>query len=101
MPEGAVYVGRGSTWGNPWRIGARLIAEVDMPDGSVHVREFNITPEIAVAFYREAFALDLPEIIAELRGRDVACWCPLDQPCHADVLLELANHEGTADDPQH
>ena len=26
-----------------------------------------------------------------LRGRDLACWCPLDQPCHADVLLDLAN----------
>ena len=29
--------------------------------------------------------------IDELRGRDLACWCPLDQPCHADVLLELAS----------
>lgn len=28
---------------------------------------------------------------AELAGRDLACWCPLDQPCHADVLLEIAN----------
>lgn len=27
----------------------------------------------------------------ELRGRDLACWCPLDQPCHADVLLKVAN----------
>lgn len=31
------------------------------------------------------------EIRAELRGHDLACWCPLDQPCHADVLIELAN----------
>jgi hypothetical protein len=29
--------------------------------------------------------------IHELAGHDLACWCPLDQPCHADVLLELAN----------
>ena len=29
--------------------------------------------------------------IAQLRGRDLACWCRLDAPCHADVLLELAN----------
>lgn len=29
--------------------------------------------------------------LAELRGRNLACWCPVDQPCHADVLLELAN----------
>lgn len=27
----------------------------------------------------------------ELRGKDLFCWCPLDQPCHANVLLELAN----------
>lgn len=33
----------------------------------------------------------LDEIATELAGRDLACWCPLDQPCHADVLLELAN----------
>lgn len=31
------------------------------------------------------------QIRAELAGRDLACWCPLDQPCHADVLLEIAN----------
>ena len=29
--------------------------------------------------------------VGDLAGRDLACWCPLDQPCHADVLLELAN----------
>jgi len=29
--------------------------------------------------------------VRELRGKNLACWCPLDQPCHADVLLELAN----------
>lgn len=31
------------------------------------------------------------EIRAALAGRDLACWCPLDGPCHADVLLEVAN----------
>lgn len=29
--------------------------------------------------------------LPRLRGRNLACWCQLDQPCHADVLLELAN----------
>ncbi|QNI44588.1 hypothetical protein SynRCC2555_00800 [Synechococcus sp. WH 8101] len=27
----------------------------------------------------------------ELAGFDLACTCPLDQPCHADVWLEVAN----------
>ncbi len=31
------------------------------------------------------------EHLHELRGKNLACWCPLDQPCHADALLELAN----------
>ncbi len=33
------------------------------------------------------------KVVRELRGKNLACWCPLDQPCHADVLLELANTE--------
>ena len=33
----------------------------------------------------------IAEIKHDLRGRDLGCWCPLDMPCHADVLLELAN----------
>lgn len=36
----------------------------------------------------KAFFMDR---VAELRGKNLACWCRLDQPCHADVLLELAN----------
>ena len=43
-------------------------------------------------------AADVPALVAEVErlraevaGRDLACWCPLDSPCHADVLLELAN----------
>jgi hypothetical protein len=31
------------------------------------------------------------DLFADIRGRDLVCWCPLDGPCHADVLLELAN----------
>jgi hypothetical protein len=31
------------------------------------------------------------EIRQELRGKNLACWCPEGSPCHADVLLEIAN----------
>jgi hypothetical protein len=91
MPEGAVYVGRPTKWGNPFRLGQPGLDDC-MVCGS---------PEDAVAKYRSeltTFAdavnftgLTPAEIRAELRGKDLACWCPLDQPCHADVLLELAN----------
>lgn len=48
-------------------------------------------PEIAVQrATRTAVAKRLPD----LRGKNLACWCPLDgKPCHADVLLELANRD--------
>lgn len=68
-PEGAIYVGRGTKWGNPWRI------------------EDGMSASGAVWRYSDA----IYEIRAELAGHDLMCWCSLDQPCHADILLEIAN----------
>lgn len=56
------------------------------------------TPGMLMAFpsgrgHLARFTLD--ELRAELAGKNLACWCSLDQPCHADVLLELANQEPT------
>jgi hypothetical protein len=90
MPEGAVYVGRPSRWGNPWREGA------PHPD---HGRPMTRTETIDVyrGWVAQSFAdwwggLVLRTAIDnDLRGHDLACWCPLDAPCHADVLLELAS----------
>ena len=57
-----------------------------------------LAAEAAVAQFRalaEHFAALNPSGFATwiepLRGRDLCCWCPLDAPCHADVLLEIAN----------
>lgn len=90
-PEGAIYVGRGSEWGNPWRVGDWLMTHAGMPCGPQYAREFVITPEIAVALYQSAFELDIPEAVRQLRGHDLMCWCPLDQVCHADWLLAVSN----------
>lgn len=84
MPEGAVYVGRPSRWGNQYR--------VDDESG----RYFKWDHETVVKLHRLWITAPwnedaLEAFLAPLRGRDLACWCPLDQPCHADVLLELAN----------
>ncbi len=40
---------------------------------------------------RDLLHLDVDTVRTELAGRDLVCWCPLDQPCHADVLLWVAN----------
>jgi hypothetical protein len=54
--------------------------------------------EEAVRRYREdllagRLAISIEDVERELGGRDLACYCPLDEPCHADVLLELANRQ--------
>jgi hypothetical protein len=53
--------------------------------------------EEAVARHQE-YVLASPDlqekVRRELRGKKLACWCALDEPCHADVLLEIANAEG-------
>lgn len=95
MPEGAVYVGRPSKWGNPWSfddggtgyfIKGPRVSPFQHPcgnaDGARHV---------AVELFRKEPEGVTSMDIRELRGKDLACWCDLDQPCHADVLLELAN----------
>jgi hypothetical protein len=81
MPPGAVYVGRPTIWGNPFR----------QSDGVGLV----IDPQLAVDLYRarlEDFGqAQLDRLLAPLEGYDLCCWCRLNQPCHADVLLEWAN----------
>lgn len=91
MPPNTVYVGRGSKWGNPHKVGVSLKR---LPDGNFR----RMTPTDAVATYRDEYlpywrwkASENALCVEELRGKNLACWCQLDRPCHADVLLELAN----------
>ena len=99
MPEGSIYVGRPSRWGNVWTIGHVS------PWGDGYLL---IDAEEAVRLYRYVIDTVYGRRAAQvLRGHDLACWCPLCEdhadglplgvecatcpPCHADVLLELAN----------
>lgn len=97
MPPGTVYVGRPGPCGNPFQ----------HPDKTIAVRMFRawltgglrtatlfderlrcIEGKRALIHRRDMIRR---EVLPHLRGRSLACWCRLDQPCHADVLLELAN----------
>ena len=93
MPDGAIYVGRPTIWGNPFIVGKKYgwgipgESEIEGPFTPIKDRRE------AVAVYR-SWLEDQHDIlcrIIELRGKDLACWCPLTDACHADVLLELAN----------
>jgi hypothetical protein len=110
MPEGAVYVGRPSRWGNPfvgeewYDLDLSLRLYDDVARGiwdPLPLRERDVSDAVALSIYGDSrrwtrrFRGGHPReaIRYELSGRDLVCWCPLDQPCHADVLLELANPE--------
>jgi hypothetical protein len=77
LPKNAVVVARPTKWGNPYKLGPLTRAE------------------IIAAYKRDLLAGKLRVTVAdvrrELRGRDLACWCKLDEACHADVLLKIAN----------
>lgn len=121
MPPNTVYVGRGSIWGNPFVVGSQsgifdgldgrplgfrdqpeiLIPSLslercielyrDLVSGSVSPEMYPFGHEWSREMHKKCGGH--PSEIARLflKGKDVACWCPLAQPCHADVLLELAN----------
>lgn len=89
MPEGAVNVTRPSDWSNPFRIGDIAWVHKDTD----HPIEFLIDRSMAIALFR-AYIRDRgwgDQIRRELAGKDLACWCRLDEPCHGDVLLLIAN----------
>jgi Domain of unknown function (DUF4326) len=77
-PADAVVVARPSRWGNPFKLDGHTTAEQVVDLYRRHLAEPSMSSFRA-------------EIRSALHGRDLACWCPLDQPCHADVLLEFAN----------
>lgn len=86
-PEGAVVVSRPTAFGNPFSIaihGRERAVELyrELVVGTRSMMGERLRGEVA---FPAAFDID------HLRGKDLACWCPQDQPCHADVLLEIAN----------
>lgn len=83
-PENAIYVGRPTRWGNPYRV-----EELGRHEAMLRYRKLF---EAKAKRKRPEFPVpDLSELRTELRGHDLACWCHLDEECHADILLELAN----------
>lgn len=89
MPEGAVSVTRPGKWGNPYVVGKRYTDEA-MPEN-----DFICTLEMSLELFenhiKSILLYDDPDFLAPLKGKDLACWCKEGTPCHADLLLRLAN----------
>jgi len=106
----AVNVARPGKWGNPWKFGDNMFDETEP---GVYIWRKVLCAADAVKAFRNSVDWDPdapysvgdlvcwggygPEhrnrktAIAELRSKNLACWCKPGEPCHADVLLELAN----------
>ena len=89
MPPNTLKVDRSTRWGNPMRASEGYPAAQAVSDfrlwitgagGPKFDAEFGAPPEIV-------------DIKYSLAGRNLACWCRIGQPCHADVLLEIANQK--------
>lgn len=120
MPEGAVYVGRPTMWGNPWCPGKpgtialkgmpsdfRLTVDLSRHDATTAFRLWLLGKRpswmrphammLSIDGWRlfwvrwEASRQEILDSLPRLRGRPLACWCQTDCQCHADVLLKLAN----------
>ena len=87
MPGNTVYVGRPTKFGNHFEVGQinvflsrRMTAQDCVNRYKAHLEANRFT------------CVNMDAVVAELKGKNLACWCRLSEPCHADVLLELANH---------
>jgi hypothetical protein len=121
-PTGTVVVARPSMWGNPWRIGRSrgywwvyngdcevwtpllYTAQTDAQAYAVRLYRQWLQHGTAIGHTHPKMKRLEPRrrhVLASLHnlaGRDLACWCPRDMPCHADVLLELVDEQkGCAD----
>lgn len=110
MPENTVYVGRPTKWGNPFKLLNNgeihvldKFAIKGFPKWAYHTHGENDTAVWLYQLLIEGSHFELSSIanewvehfseldFSELKGKNLACFCPLDSPCHADILLKIAN----------
>jgi hypothetical protein len=84
MPPNTVSVARPGPWGNPWRASPHPV------DAALCVELFR---RWCAGQIRDPHGRGPHSDYSPLRGKNLACWCKPGDPCHADVLLELANAE--------
>lgn len=88
MPVNTVKVDRSTKWGNPFPI--KSVPEYLSPAAWV-VLQYGYWIDGLDHFEGKPKPPTHDEIRAALRGKNLACWCPIGSPCHADILLRIAN----------
>ena len=95
MPPNTVKVARPGKWGNPHIVGQHGDAKTCVSKFRAGLFQYRNNGGSLVEFCADVIVLT--DIVKSLRGKNLACWCKLGEPCHADVLLELANDSGPND----
>lgn len=98
LPPNTVKVDRSTKWGNQFQVGSTFQSVDD--DGNVLGEYVCASTRQAVELYRNYLESDFGDDLywdakEQLRGKNLACWCKPGDPCHADVLLEIANESAT------
>ena len=91
MPPNTVSVCRPGKWGNPHKVGTIVDGKPLSAWGAVAMFNANLITG--------ALGYTAKDVIRELRGKNLACWCKEGDPCHADVLLKLANSDAPPPQP--
>lgn len=104
QPLGTIYVGRPTKWGNPFKLtpdGRIMYKSEDRTlldpwvywsvSGGYTIKDVVELYELWLTGKLHKMGLCMPPDPKELKGGNLSCWCPLDKPCHADILLKYAN----------
>lgn len=108
-PDGCLYVGNTgrapSPWGNPYKVNrAGKWRSAVSPRDEKFPKEYDCKTHAEACWrYRELLARSmeqtkLDEIRCEIRGRDIFCWCRVNQPCHGDILMFIANSDDSLEE---
>lgn len=92
MPENTVKVDRTTPWGNPFVVGEFSVAADCVEHYKMMLAGYLTISCSAEVYHAQRAVRDhAAKHLPTLRGKNLACWCALGAPCHADVLLEIAN----------
>ncbi len=100
-PAGCVSVGRGTRWGNPFKLSGFIdhrYVRADLRESTplqwcspMAVKAGDAVGAFYTNLLRGTLTFTIDDVKRELRGKDLACWCGADSHCHAEVLLSIAN----------
>lgn len=91
-----VYVGRGTKYGNPFKLGEKAGDEwkgiFDKNDSYIYLSKGKVLKRKDALYLFEKYkSLEMSEFREVNGGKNVSCWCKVEEECHADLLMKLWN----------